>query len=73
MATVAAGDEPVLAWRVAQAEKAIEKKADQADVDRLVAELVSIKKLLGGVLFAIVGGSIGFGYAAIQIASSIHG
>lgn len=46
-----------------------EKKADKTEIAAVVAELNSIKKILIAVLLAIVTGSIGLAFAAIQIVS----
>lgn len=46
-----------------------EKKADKTEIAAIVAELNSIKKILVAVLLAIVTGSIGLAFAAIQIVS----
>ena len=56
--------------RAGRFEKGLDKKADTTALDAVVAELGSIKRLLIAVLLAIVVASVGFGFAALQIAGS---
>lgn len=57
-------------YRVEEVEKAVAKKADKTEIEAVVNELASIRKLLAMVLMAIVAASIGFGFAALQIAGT---
>lgn len=65
-------NDPVMQYRLDQLEVEMRLKADAADMTKVVAELNGIKKILVGVLLAIVTASIGFGFAALQIAGA-HG
>lgn len=60
-------------YRIEETEKDVttlgDKKADKAEITAVVNELNSIKKILIAVLLAIVTGSIGLAFAAIQIVS----
>lgn len=60
-------------YRIEQSERALANKADKTELDAVVRELASIKRLLVAVLLAIMAGCIGFGFAAIQLAANVHG
>jgi hypothetical protein len=63
----------VVYGRLDALETGMTTKADKTELSAVVKELSDIKKLLIGLLLAIVTASIGFGFAALQIAGSHAG
>jgi hypothetical protein len=70
MTPAEADEELLVRYRLDLLDKLLESKASVEQMTAVTAELASIKKLLVAVLMAIVVASIGFGFAALQIAGT---
>ena len=70
MTPAEADEELLVRYRLDLLDKLLESKASVQQMASVTAELASIKKLLIAVLMAIVVASIGFGFAALQIAGT---